>query len=178
MSLTALYTDASKVNNGCTFPCSGGAVWFGSDFSGEGSENEYAVTFTYVTGDVNGLPMRGTLELKHVFTDVIQMLKSLQLKPPIVVSKLHPPSASPGATVTIYGSGFNALNQAVEVRFNDFPNNPMPAPIFTTDGTSLTFQVPTSIDTISCPAARIDVKACGVPIPPIHDDLNYCPPTL
>lgn len=176
MSLRTLYTDSSKVNNGCIFPSGGQSVWFGSYFSGEGSESDYAIMLTYVTDDVNGLPKKGTPELKHVFTEVVQMLKSLQLKPPIIVSKLDRRSASPGTTVTIYGSGFDALNQRAEVRFNDFPNNPMPAPIVATDGRSLTFQVPTSINTISCPAGRIDINEGCVPIPANHVNVNDCPP--
>lgn len=178
MSLRNLYTDSSKVNNGCTFPRGGQPIWFGSYFSAEGSESDYAITLTFRTKDVNDLPMKGTRELKHVLTEVTQMLRSLQLNPPIVVSKLDPPTASPGATVTIYGSGFNALNQAAEVRFHEFPNNPMPAPTVAADGRSLTFQVPTSINMISCPPERIDVNEWCVPIPANHVDLNDCPPRL
>ena len=129
ISLINLYTDSSKVDNGCTFPSSGQPVWFGSFFSGQGSESDYAITLTYRTDNVNSLPGEGSPELKHVLGEAIQMLRSLQLKPPIVISKVDPPSAPPGATVAIYGSGFNVLNQAAEVRFSDFPNNPMPRPL-------------------------------------------------
>jgi IPT/TIG domain-containing protein len=175
LSLYNLYTDRSKVNNGCVFPSSGRPVWFGSMFGGEGSESDYAITLSYSTKDVNDLPKKGSLELKHVFADVVEMLKSLQLKPPIAVSKIYLQSTHPGATVTIYGSGFNVLNQSAEVRFNEFPNNPMPAPIVAVDGKSLTFQVPTSINTISCEARQIDVNEWCVPIPANHVDVDDCP---
>ena len=55
------------------------------------------------------------------------MLKTLDLKPPLLISKVDPPSTLPGATVTIYGSGFSVPNFNIAVSFSDFPNNPMPA---------------------------------------------------
>jgi len=128
MTLSNLYTDSSKSENGCTFPSSGQPVWFGSYFSGEGSESEYTITLTYDTSDVNRLPRKSSLELRHVFIDVVAMLKTLDLKPPILITKVDPPSASPGATVTIYGSGFSLPNFNIAVSFRDFPNNPMTAP--------------------------------------------------
>lgn len=102
------------------------------------------------------------------------MLKTLDLKPPLLISKVDPPSASPGATVTIYGSGFSLPNFNIAVSFSDFPNNPMPAPLIAADGTSLTFQVPTSINTISCEAGYIDVYENCVPVPVDHINLNDC----
>jgi IPT/TIG domain-containing protein len=176
MFLLNLYTDSSKVDNGCTFPSSGLPVWFGSFFSGQGSESDYAITLTYRTDNVNSLPEKGSPELKHVLGEAIRMLRSLQLKPPIVISKVDPPSAPPGTTVAIYGSGFNVLNQAPEVQFSDFPNNPMPRPIVATDGKSLTFQVPTSMNTVSCQAGLINVGESCVPVPANHVDLNDCLP--
>jgi hypothetical protein len=50
------------------------------------------------------------------------MLKTLDLKPPLLISKANPPSAPPGATVTIYGSGFSVPNFNIAVSFSDFPN--------------------------------------------------------
>jgi hypothetical protein len=157
------------------FPSHTQPVWFGSFFSGEGSASDYTITLSYLTNDVNNLPKKGGLELKHVFAEVIEMLKTLQLKPPITISKVDPQSTSPGASVTIYGTGFNVLNQSAEVRFSEFPNNPMPAPIVAADGKSLIFQVPTSINTISCQAGHIDVNEWCVPIPANHVDVDDCP---
>jgi hypothetical protein len=175
MSLGNLYTDSSKVNDGCIFPSSGQPVWFGSFFSGEGSASDYAIALSYSTNEVNDLPKKDSPELKRVFGEVIEMLKSLELKPPIIISKIDPQSTSPGASVTIYGSGFNVLNQSAQVSFSEFPNNPMPDPIVAADGKSLIFQVPTSINTISCQAGRIDVDELCVPIPANHVDVDDCP---
>ena len=174
--LRNLYTDSSKTENGCVFPSSGSPVWFGSYFSGEGNESEYTITLTCSTADVNSLPKKGGPELKKVFDEVVAMLKTLHLKPPIVISRVSPQSAPPGATVTIYGSGLNLINETEVVSFSDFPNNPMPAPVIATDGKSLTFQVPASLNTISCRAGYIEVKEDCVPVPLNHVNLNDCPP--
>jgi len=175
MSLANLYTDSSKVGDGCVFPSNGRPVWFGSVFSGPGSESDYAVTLTYSTNEVNALPSKDSLELKRVFGEVREMLQTLQLKPPIIISKIDPQSSSPGARVTIYGSGFNLFNHGAEVRFKEFPNNPMPDPVIAADGNSLTFEVPTSISTISCPPGRIDVNEWCVPAPLNHVGVDDCP---
>jgi IPT/TIG domain len=175
LSLANLYTDSSKVGNGCVFPSSGRPVWFGSVFSGPGSESDYAITLTYSSSEVNALPSKDSLELRRVFGEVREMLETLQLKPPIIISKIDPESSSPGARVTIYGSGFNLFNHGAEVRFKEFPNNPMSAPVIAADGNSLTFEVPTSINTISCPRGRIDVNEWCVPTPPNHVDVDDCP---
>jgi hypothetical protein len=151
LSLWNLYTDKSKVGNGCVFPSGGRPVWFGSVFSGRGSESDYSITFTYSSNEVDGFPSKDSVELGRIFAEVKEMLKTLQLKPPIVISGIYPESSSPGARVTIHGSGFHLFNQSVEVRFKEFPNNPMPPPVIALDGNSLTFEVPTSINTISCP---------------------------
>jgi len=177
IALGNLYTDSSKPGNGCTLPSSRGPVWFGSYFSGQGSETDYAITLSYDTNDVNALPKKGAPELTLVFRQVAQMLKTLQLKPPMIISKVDPDSALPGATLTIYGSGFNLFNEASSaVQFSDFPNNPMSAPVVAADGKSLTFQVPTSINTVSCDAGQIDVGEFCVPIPANHVDINDCLP--
>ena len=176
ISLANLYTDSSKAGNRCTFPSGRQPVWFGSYFSGQGSESDYAITLSYDTNDVNALPRKGAPELTLVFRQVAQMLKTLQLKAPIIISKVDPDSALPGATVTIYGSGFNLFNKASTLQFSDFPNSPMPAPAVATDGKSMTFQVPTSINMVSCQAGRIDVGDFCVPIPANHVDINDCLP--
>src|SRR5881409_1385434 len=92
IALGNLYTDSSKAGNGCTFPSSRGPVWFGSYFSGQGSETDYAITLSYDTNDVNALPKKGAPELTLVFRQVAQMLKTLQLKPPMIISKVDPDS--------------------------------------------------------------------------------------
>jgi hypothetical protein len=174
IALSNLYTDSSKSENGCAFPFSGQPAWFGSYFSGEGSESEYSITLTYETADVNRLPRKISPELRHVFRDVIVMLKTMELKPPLLISRIDPQSASPGATATIYGSGFNLPNFNIAVSFSDFPNNFMPAPVIAADGKSLTFQVPTSINMISCQAGYVDIGENCVPVPPGHIELNDC----
>jgi hypothetical protein len=176
LSLQNLYTDRSKTGNGCVFPANGSSVWFGSYFSGGGSESDYSITLTYSSDEVNDLPAKDSAELKQVFAEVREMLQSLQLKSPVVISKIDPPSASPGETVTIYGSGFRLFQEGVELRFKQFPNNSMPEPTIAADGSSLTFQVPFSIDTVSCPAGRIDVDEMCVPTPANHVDIDDCPP--
>jgi hypothetical protein len=87
ISLGNLYTDRSKSEYGCTFPASGRPVWFGSIFCGEGSESEYAITLGYDTDNVNELPAKDSAKLKNVFIDVVEMLKTLDLKPPILISR-------------------------------------------------------------------------------------------
>ena len=176
LSLSNLYTDKSKVGNGCVFPSGGHPVWFGSVFSGPGSESDYSITLTYSSNEVDSFPSKDSVELRRVFGEVKEMLKTLQLKAPITISKIDPESSSPGARVTIHGSGFHLFDRSVEVRFKEFPNNPMPPPVIASDGDLLTFDVPTSINTISCPSGQIDVNGWCVPTPPNHSDVNDCPP--
>jgi IPT/TIG domain len=176
LSLWNLYTNKSKVGNGCVFPSGGRPVWFGSVFSGPGSESDYSITLTYSSSEVDSFPNKDNVELRRIFGEVKEMLKTLQLKPPIVISGIDPESSSPGARVTIHGSGFHLFNRSVEVRFKEFPNNPMPSPVIASDGNSLTFEVPTSINTISCPPGRVDVNEWCVPTPPNHSDVTDCPP--
>lgn len=175
VSLGNFYTNSSKSNNGCTFPAGGHRVWYGSLFCGEGSQSEYTIALYFDTKDVDALPRENDPELKHVFTDVTAMLKTLVLKPPLVVTKISPSSAPPGATVTIFGSGYKPPEKSVSVRFDTHPNNPIAPPIIASDGESLTFVVPNSLDMISCPAGQILVNENCVPIPPNHIDVNDCP---
>jgi hypothetical protein len=51
----------------------------------------------------------------------------------------------------------------------------MPAPVIAADGKSLTFQVPSSINTISCQSGYIDVGEFCVPTPANHINVNDCP---
>ena len=175
ISLTNLYTDRSKSENGCTFPASGQPVWFGSAFCGQGSESEYAITLGYDTDNVNELPRKNSAELKKVFADAVTMLKTLDLKPPILISKISPDSARVGTTVTVYGSGFNVPGFTTALVFNDFPNNPMPPPVIADDGKSLTFQTPNSIGTVSCQSGRVLIGGFCLPIPADHVNINDCP---
>jgi hypothetical protein len=175
ITLSNLYTDNSKSGNGCTFPATGRSVWFGSFFCGIGSESEYTITLTYGMANVNSLPGKDNPELRRVFSDVATMLKTLRLKPPLLISKIIPPAAPPGATVTIHGEGFRVPGFSTDLLFMDFPNNFMPKPVIAQGGESLTFQVPTSVGTISCPAGRLDVNEWCVPVPGGHIDINDCP---
>jgi len=170
-----LYTDTSKTGNGCVFPISGESVWFGSYFSGEGPESEYTVTLAYQTSDVNKLPKKGSRELASIIADSVAMLKTLKLKPPLIISRIQPDSARPCTPVTIHGSGFDLPGFRVTVRFTELPNQFLPYPNITPDGTSLTFRIPTSIQKISCPEGRVEVAEWCVPAPPNHDDASDCP---
>ena len=171
IALSNLYTDSSKTGNGCVFPTGGPPVWLGSFFSGGGPESDYMITLSYNTTDVNGLPRKGSAQLTQVFAEVAAMLKSLRLKPPIVINEVSPPSAPPGATVTIYGSGFNLLNTKATVSLSGDDLNA----VIAEDGKSLTFQVPTSITTVSCQEGRILIEGFCLPIPAGHVDVNDCP---
>lgn len=175
ISLVNLYTDKTKTTNRCTFPRGPRPVWFGSYFSGRASESDYTITLSYDTSDVNDLPKRGSQELRAVFRDVVAMLRTLSLKPPVVIAKVDPPAASPGATVTVYGRGFRIPNYRATLIFKEFPNNPMPVPTIAPDGTSLQFVVPSSVNTISCQPGYIDVNEWCVPTPADHVDINDCP---
>lgn len=173
ISLENLYTDSSKTGNGCTFPASGPAVWFGSFAGGDGPESEYTITLSYNTADVNSLPKKGSPELTQVFAEVVSMLKTLQLKPPISIARVSPESAPPGATVTIYGSGFTLLNSKVIASFMSVTDD-LNA-VVAEDGKSLYFEVPTSILTVSCQEGRILIGGFCLPIPADHVDVNDCP---
>ena len=171
ISLGNLYTDSSKTGNGCVFPASGPPAWFGSFTRGDGPESESTITLSYNSADVNSLPRKGSPALKQVFAEVVAMLKTLRLKPPIIVSKVSPESAPPGATVTIYGSGFNLSKATVSFTFVSDDLNAVVAE----DGRSLTFEVPTSILTVSCQEGRILIGGFCLPVPPGHVDVNDCP---
>lgn len=175
MSLLNLYTDKSKTGSGCTFPSDPHPAWFGSLFSGSDHESDYAITLSYDTADVNTMPKRNSPELKSIFRDVVAMLKTLSLKPPVLITKVDPEAASPGATVTVYGKGFRIGNYSLTLMFREFPNNPMPKPTIAPDWNSLMFVVPTSIDTIACQPGYLDVNENCVPMPADQVDINDCP---
>jgi hypothetical protein len=173
IELGSLYTDSSKTGNGCVFPTSGPPVWFGSYSGGEGPESEYTITLSYNTADVNSLPRIGSAQLTQVLAEVVAMLKTLRLKPPIIISEVSPQSAPPGAIVTIYGSGFILGNSKPIVSFSGITED-LNA-IVAEEGKSLTFQVPSSILTVSCQEGRISIGGFCLPIPAGHVDVNDCP---
>lgn len=169
------YTDGSKTGNGCSFPRDHQPAWFGSFFSDRSFEKEHNITLSYDTTDVNDLPKRGSQELRAIFRDVAAMLRTLSLKPPVVITKVDPEAAPPGAIVTIYGSGFRIPNYHASLIFTEEPDNSMPEPTIALDGNSMTFLVPKSINTASCQPGFISVNGYCVPIPADHVDINDCP---
>jgi cytoskeletal protein RodZ len=90
VSLFNLYTDNTKIHNGCIFPSSGESVWFGSYTSGSATAfgrttspdvfNEFAITVAYNTKNVNSLPKKNDPVLNSTLADVVSMLKTLKLK--------------------------------------------------------------------------------------------------
>jgi hypothetical protein len=156
VSLTNLYTDNSKGKAGCRLPTKGKPAWFGayssggSDSFGSLNNGEYSITLDYQAAIADGLPRQGDSGLRKSLTEVAAMLKTLHLKAPVIISRIEPQSASPGDTVTIYGSGFNLSEASASVVFTDFPNDPRAEPLVAADGQSLTFQILTSTIAISC----------------------------
>lgn len=173
ITLDGLYTDSSKTENGCVFPSAGPPAWFGSFDAGDGPESEYTITLSYTTADVNSLPRKDSSQLAQVFAEVASMLKTLQFRPPIVISKISPPSAPPGETVRIYGSGFTLSNAKATAMFTGVGEDLNPT--VADDGKSLTFEVPTSILTTSCQEGRISIGGFCLAIPAGHIDVNDCP---
>lgn len=177
LSLSNLYTNDTKsnVNDGCKFPSDGRSAWFGSLYVGAGRESEYTITLAYDTSDVNELPKRGSPELTRVLSDAKTMLKTLELKPPLVISKVEPTSAQPGATVTIFGSGFNLPNNDVRPSFVKLRDLDVRKVAIAPDGKSLTFVLPTSISVSTCPSGYI-MKDEYCAVEPAHYDASHdCP---
>jgi hypothetical protein len=172
ISLGNLYTDSSKTANGCVFPSNGRPVWFGSLDAGDAPESEYTIKLSYRTDDVNSLPKKGSAQLSQVFIEVAARLKTLHFKRPIVISGISPRSAPPGATVTVYGSGLKLAGQPA---FSGLDVLSMPDPVIAPEGKSLTFQVPSSVETVSCQEGRILIGGFCLPIPPNHVNVNDCP---
>jgi IPT/TIG domain-containing protein len=192
LSLGNMYTDDTKENRdyGCNFPADGKSAWFGSLSGGEGSESENNITLAYESSDLNALPKKGNPELNRVLRDVVAMLKTLKLKPPIVISSIDPSAAPPGAVVTLHGSGFYLPNAGLEPHFVKTPNLGSPPPKVAPDGKSMSFEIPTSLPIVTCkqpglvnigencvppPANYVDncprlgdreTNFCGVPFPP------------
>ncbi len=177
MSLGNLYTDDTKANveDGCKFPSDGKSAWFGALFVGEGSESEYTITLAYDTTDVNELPRKGDPELTQVLNDTKTMLKTLELKPPIVVSSIEPKSAQPGQTIKVFGSGFNLPGNGVELIFVRPLKLGTPKPTISPDGKSLTFVVPTSIAVSTCPPGYLMKDDKCVVEPANYNESNDCP---
>lgn len=191
VALRSLYLDPTKMRaNCCPISPASKPVWVASLEGGEGPESDYSIALTYNSDKLSSLPHTGSPELKRALSDVTWMLRTLHLKPPIEVSRIIPAGAPPGSTVTIYGRGFN-LTDRPTVFFSEYPNNFMANPKIAADGRSMTFQIPDSIQTISCPPGRHDVhewcvakasgenddydcpalpsrrsNVCGVPMPP------------
>lgn len=151
-------------------------VWFASFFGGEGPESDYNITLTYESTDINALPRKDSPELAQVLDQVVRMLRTLDLKPPVVITKIVPTSAPAGATVTVYGHGFALPGQAASAAFKELPNSARLVTRVAPDGRSLTFVVPASITRIPCPPGKTEVSENCVVTPPGHIDINDCPP--
>jgi hypothetical protein len=178
ISLVTLYTDDTKenVDNGCRLPADGKTAWFGSYFVSEGSESSYTITLAYDSSDVDAFPKKGTPELRKVLSDVVTMLKTIELKPPIVITSIEPQSAAPGATVTLRGSGFNLKNFNLEPRFTTLPDLTIAPPMVAADGRSMSFEVPPSKNIISCARpGYVDVRGNCVPVLPEQAGIVECP---
>jgi hypothetical protein len=177
LSLSNLYTNETKsnVNDGCKFPSDGQSVWFGSLYVGAGSESEYTITLAYDTSDVNELPTKGAPELTQVLNDAKTMLKTLQLKPPLVISGIEPTSALAGAKITVFGSGFNLPSNNVRPSFVKLRDLDVPKVAIAPDGKSLTFVLPTSISVSTCPPGYIMKDEYCVLEPAAYDATDDCP---
>ncbi len=177
LSLSNLYTNDTKSNvtDGCQFPSDGRSAWFGSLYVGSGSESEYTITLAYDTSDVNALPKKGTPELTQVLTDVTTMLKTLVMKPPLVISSIQPTAAPPGATIKVSGSGFYLPGNSVRPSFVKLRDLEVLNLEIAPDGRSLTFVLPTSVSTSTCPPGYImKDEYCAVE-PAGYDASKDCP---
>lgn len=176
IQLWPLYTEDTKSNidYGCKFPSDGKPAWFGSYSLGERPESEYIIALAYDSNDVNALPKKGAPELTQVLSDVDRMMKTCELKPPIVISGIEPQSVPPGATVTLHGSGFDLRYYNLRPQFTTYSNLEMLRVKVSPDGTSMTFEVPTSRTKIACrqPGLVNIGENCVLPPPNYVDD---CP---
>lgn len=163
IALKNLYSGGPNTKDECRFPRDGHPVWFGSYLCAMGSYGEYTITLAYDTEDVNQLPENGSRTLQQVFRDSIAMLRTLHLKPPVIITRIAPSAARPGEQITIYGSGFRIRNEGALLFFGDFPGNPIeiPASEIAEDGSSFSFQVPAYVNSSHCRDASI----CAVPVP-------------
>lgn len=148
--LDHLYTASPRTDYGKQIcpPVSPQPVWFGSFFGGVGPESDFRINLSYNAPNLAALPRKGSPELAHVLDQTVRMLRTLRLKPPIVVARIAPSAAPPGTTVTVYGSGFLLPHQRTTVFLcemsRDYPLVARIAP----DGKSLTFVVPSSTITM------------------------------
>ena len=175
LGLGNLYTDRTQQNidYGCTFPTDGKPAWFGSYTVGEGSESEFLITVAYNSLDVDALPKKGDPELNRMLRDVAAMLRTLVLKPPILISSIDPAAAPPGATVTIYGSGFGLHDlQPLLTPQTGVPLSATAAP----DGKSMSFAVPASKNIISCDTPGDVYINGGCVTAPAGEHYIECPP--
>lgn len=178
ITLAHLYTDPAKEKDnqyGCHFPTEHVPVWFASFFGGEGPQSDYKITLTYDSADINALPRKDSPELNQVLDEAVRMLRTLHLKPPIVIRKIIPSSAAPGATVTVYGTGFAIPGPRVSAIFTELPNSAQLNIHVTHDGKSLTFTVPSSISSMACEDGKVDINEGCVPTPPGYIYFNDCP---
>jgi hypothetical protein len=172
-----LYTDDTKrnIDYGCKFPSDGKPAWFGSYSMGAGPESEYIIALAYDTNDVNALPKKDSPELRQVLSDVDRMMRTCELKPPIVISRIEPQTAAPGAMVTLYGSGLDLKNFNLEPRFVVLPDLEM-APTVAPDGRSMKLEIPPSRTIESCDRpGHVYVDENCVPAPPSHPGVVECP---
>ncbi len=180
VSLANLYTDSSIRDADCKFPQSGKPAWFGAYASGDTasfgspSNDEFSITLDYETDRVDDLPGKGSSSLKQTLAEVAGMLKTLRLKPPIIVSKIEPEAGPPGTSVTLYGRGFDLFRSGATVVFKDFANEPMPSPVVAPDGESLVFQVLSSTMVMSC-RDIVHEKFCPPQIVGDTDLSKLCP---
>lgn len=176
IQLWPLYTADTKrnINYGCKFPSDGKPAWFGSYSIGAGPESGYIIALAYDSNDINALPKKGAPELTRVLSDVDRMMKTCKLKPPIVISGIEPQSAPPGATVTLRGSGFDLKNYDLRPEFATYPNLDMLRVKVSPDGTSMTFEVPTSRTKITCrQPGLVNIGEDCIPPPPNY--VEDCP---
>lgn len=178
ITLLDLYTDPAKAKGnryGCHFPAKPAPVWFASFFGGVGPETDYSIALTYHSADIDALPRKDSPELAEIFDQVAQMLRTLHLKPPVVITKIVPISGPPGTTVTVYGKGFTLPRQRASAIFGELPNSAELGTHVAPDGESLTFVVPASVTRVSCPAGKVEVNENCAAIPPGDIDVYYCP---
>ncbi|MGD0987414.1 MAG: hypothetical protein ABR874_06370 [Candidatus Sulfotelmatobacter sp.] len=175
--LNSLYTDSSKTGNGCTFPDDGKSAWFGAT-APCANEGECTITLDYDTDNVNALPKKDSREIQDVLSAVETMLNTVRFNKFLLISKISPQSVAPGATVTVYGAGFNVPKFPVGVALKELTEALLQPPAAAEGGKSLTFKIPVSLQTISCPSGKVDVNGWCVPIPENHVDINDCPPKV
>ncbi|MGB7167892.1 MAG: hypothetical protein WA374_00365 [Acidobacteriaceae bacterium] len=175
ITLENLYLDPSNRSGDCRLPFPSQPVWFASFFGGPGPETDFSIALTYNSGKIDALPHKNSPEFAEVLGQTVVMLRTLRLKPPIVITRVVPAAAPPGATVTVYGAGLALPGQDTAAFFRELPTGATLDTQVAPDGKSLTFVVPLSIASVSCPPARTWINEFCLPTPPRHDDANDCP---